>query len=83
MKPGNRQYLLLKWCQFTQSLLLWEMGERIIFLMMPFCLCRKAFYFYYDRIFSLKKSKPILIKQYITISFTRVLGKLDKKQVIQ
>ncbi len=24
--------------------LLWEMGERIV-LMMPFCLCRKAFYF--------------------------------------
>ena len=25
--------------------LLWEMRERYDYLMMPFCLCRKAFYF--------------------------------------
>jgi hypothetical protein len=65
MKPGNRQYLLLKWCQFTQSECFgrWEKG---LFLMMPFCLCRKAFYFIKNR-FVKKVKTYIIVKRYITI----------------
>jgi hypothetical protein len=39
--------------------LLWEMGERIIFND-AFLPVQKGFLFYEDRIFSLKKSNPIL-----------------------
>jgi len=57
MKPGNRQYLLLKWCQFTQSVCFgrWEKG---LLFMMPFCLRRKAFYF--DNIESFRKKSQTL-----------------------
>jgi hypothetical protein len=65
MKPGNRQYLLLKWCQFTQSDCFgrWEKG---LFLMMPFCLRRKAFILLKQNLF-VEKVKSYINKRYITI----------------
>lgn len=43
MKPGNRQ-CYIEMVPIHTKRLLWEMGERSI-LLMPFCPCRKAFYF--------------------------------------
>lgn len=56
MKPGNRQFIEMVPIHTKQ--MLWEMGERIRF-MMPFCLRRKAFYFPKIGIISIEQSNPI------------------------
>lgn len=50
--------MLIEMVPIHTKRMLWKMGERII-LMMPFCLCREAFYFPEIGINSLTQSNPI------------------------